>query len=52
MKRKQLGYYNIPGPGAFIVFGCVIGGAIMAVLFLLLPWLWGYVKPLLHALTA
>lgn len=51
MKRNQLGYYNFDFKGLFV--GILIVGIVVGVaLSLLLPWLWGVLKPLIHALTA
>lgn len=48
-KRTQRGYYD---PGA-IVPALLIFGVVMGVVVAYgVPWLWGLVKPLLHAITA
>ncbi|MFA5662394.1 hypothetical protein [Castellaniella sp.] len=36
---------------AFMVVCGVVGAAIMAVLFWVVPWLWGLIRPWLHAVT-
>lgn len=35
-----------------VLLGAAIGGAIVALALLVLPWLWALVKPVLHAVTA
>lgn len=47
------------GPGMFdgmfetLIVGCLVAGALIAtVLFFVIPWAWGYIKPMLHAITA
>jgi hypothetical protein len=50
MKRER-GYIGIDFTG-LIVFMLVVGAAIGAMLAYVLPWLWSFIKPLLHALTA
>ena len=48
---KQRGYYNMDMTGFLIA--CVIVGAVIGVaLAYLVPWLWSFIKPLIHALTA
>ena len=48
---KQRGYYNMDMTGFFI--GClVVGVAIGIAIAYLVPWLWSFIKPLIHALTA
>ena len=37
---------------ALILAGALIGGAIVALVLLALPWLWAIAKPALHAWTA
>ena len=51
MTNKQRGYINIDIP-AIITVVLVIGAAIGAVFAYLVPWVWGYIKPLIHMLTA
>jgi len=41
--RDWLGYCCV-----LVLFGVLIGG----ILFVGVPWLWGFAKPLLHAATA
>lgn len=36
---------------SFAIVCAVIGGAIMSVLFYVVPWAWQMVKPWLHAIT-
>lgn len=41
--------------GMFVAFGVIcalIGGAIFAVAYWLVPWLWELIKPWLHMVTA
>ena len=35
-----------------ILVGALIGGAIVALMLLVWPWLWAMAKPALHAVTA
>jgi len=35
-----------------IVLAACVGAAVMGVLFWLVPWLWGLIKPWLHMVTA
>lgn len=37
---------------ALVCLGALIGGAIVALVLLVLPWLWAMAKPALHAVTA
>lgn len=37
---------------ALIVFGAIVASIFWAVVYFVVPWAWGYIKPLLHALTA
>ena len=37
---------------AILILGAVIGMAIMAIIFWLIPWLWELIKPWLHLITA
>ena len=48
---KQRGFYDLNVTG--IPIGCVIVGvAIGIVIAYLVPWLWSFIKPLIHSLTA
>jgi hypothetical protein len=47
--KNQKGMVNLDGViPALILFGVVIG----VVICLVVPWLWLFVKPLIHSLTA
>lgn len=35
-----------------MLFAAIVGGAIVAVIAWVVPWLWGFIKPWLHAITA
>ena len=35
-----------------IIGSVIVGGLIAAALFFVVPWLWEYIKPMLHAITA
>ena len=48
---KQRGYYDLNGTG-FIIGCLVVGAAIGIVIAYLVPWLWSFIKPLIHSLTA
>ena len=48
---EQRGYIDLDLGGFFLAI-FILGAACGGVLFFALPWLWGLVKPLLHALTA
>ena len=48
---KQRGYYDLNVTG-FIIGCLVVGAAIGIALAYLVPWLWSFKKPLIHALTA
>ena len=49
---KQRGYYDLNVTG-FIIIGClIVGAAIGIAIAYLVPWLWSFIKPLIHALTA
>lgn len=37
---------------ALIIGSVIVGALIATVLFFVVPWLWGYIKPMLHAITA
>lgn len=50
MKHSR-GYINIDFTGLLIFF-VVIGVIIGMVVSVVAPWLWGFIKPLIHALTA
>lgn len=51
-KHKQRGYWNF-GPSSSEL--CVIALLLMfvggAIPYVLLPWLWGLIKPWIHAIT-
>ena len=48
---KQRGFYDLNVTG--FIIGCLIAGAVIGVaLAHLVPWLWSFIKPLIHALTA
>ena len=49
--KRMGGFYNIDLT-AVMVGAMVVGMLLGSVLSLAIPWLWGVVKPLLHALTA
>lgn len=49
MMDKEKGYINF---GSLIYFFIGIGVAIGFILFVVLPWLWGFLKPYIHYLTA
>ena len=49
--KRMGGFYNIDLT-AVMVGAMVVGMLLGSVLSLVIPWLWGVVKPLLHALTA
>lgn len=51
MKNLQHGYINIDFSAVFLVL-IAIGAVIGVVISYVAPWLWGLVKPLLHAITA
>ena len=48
---KQRGYYDL-NVGGFII-GCLIVGAAIGIgVAYLVPWLWSFIKPLIHTITA
>jgi hypothetical protein len=47
--KRQNGYINLDGIiPALVIFGVIIG----VVICLVVPWLWSYIKPFIHAATA
>ena len=48
---KQRGYYDLNVTG-FIIGCLVVGIAIGIAIAYLVPWLWSFIKPVIHALTA
>ena len=48
---KQRGYYDLNVTG-FIIVCLIVGAAIGIAIAYLVPWLWSFIKPLIHALTA
>ena len=48
---KQRGYYDLNVTG-FIICCLIVGAAIGIAIAYLVPWLWSFIKPLIHALTA
>lgn len=48
---KQRGYYDLNVTG-FIIGCLIVGVAIGIAIAYLVPWLWSFIKPLIHALTA
>lgn len=49
--KRQGGYFNIDLT-AVLVGAAVVGMLLGSVVTIVAPWLWGVVKPLLHALTS
>ena len=49
--KRQGGYFNIDLT-AVLVGAAVVGMLLGSVVTIVAPWLWGVVKPWLHALTA
>lgn len=49
--KRQGGYFNMDLTAALVAF-VAVGVVIGLVLSFAIPWLWGVVKPWLHALTA
>ena len=48
---KQRGYFDFNVTG--FIIGCLIVGAAIGIgVAYLVPWLWSFIKPLIHALTA
>ena len=48
---KQRGFHDFSGVG-IIMIGMIIGAVTGAAIGYLAPWLWSFIKPLIHALTA
>ena len=48
---KQRGYFDFNMTG-FIIGCLIVGAAIGIAIAYLVPWLWSFIKPLIHALTA
>ena len=48
---KQRGYFNMDMTGFFIAC-LIVGAAIGIAIAYLVPWLWSFIKPLIHSLTA
>ena len=48
---KQCSFHDFSGVG-IIMIGMIIGVAIGVAVAYLVPWLWSFIKPLIHALTA
>ena len=48
---KQRGYFGFNMIGFFIA-NLIVGAAIGAAIAYLVPWLWAFIRPLIHALTA
>ena len=48
---KQRAFHDFSGVG-IIMIGMIIGAAIGVAIAYLVPWLWSFIKPLIHALTA
>lgn len=49
--KSQKGYIDIHFR-AVIIELLIVGAVIGAVLAYVIPWLWDYIKPIIHALTA
>ena len=48
---KQRGYFDFNVTG--FIIGCLIVGAAIGIgVAYLVPWLWSFIKPLIHQLTA
>ena len=47
---KQRGFHDFSGVGV-VMIGMIIGASIGIGVAYLAPWLWSFVKPLIHALT-
>ena len=45
---KQRGYYDLNVTG-FIIVCLIVGAAIGIAIAYLVPWLWSFIKPLIHA---
>lgn len=52
MRHKQSGFIGDDAILAMLVFLVVIGIVIGVALSIGVPWLWGFLKPWIHALTA
>ena len=48
---KQRGYYDLNVTG-FSICCLIVGIAIGIAIAYLVPWLWSFIKPLIHTLTA
>ena len=48
---KQRGYFDLNVTG-FIVGCLIVGAAIGIAIAYLVPWLWSFIKPLIHTITA
>ena len=48
---KQRGFYDLNVTG-FLIACVIVGVAIGIAIAYLVPWLWSFIKPLIHALTA
>jgi hypothetical protein len=35
-----------------LIVACVVGFALAGLVFVVAPWAWGYIKPIIHSLTA
>ena len=50
-KTDQRGFFDFNVTG-FIIGCLIVGAAIGIAIAYLVPWLWSFIKPLIHALTA
>ena len=48
---KQRGFYHLDVPG-FSIGSLIVGVVVGIWVAYLVPWLWSFIKPLIHALTA
>ena len=48
---KQRGFYDLNVTG-FLIACLIVGVAIGIAIAYLVPWLWSFIKPLIHAITA
>ncbi len=48
---KQCSFHDFSGVG-IIMIGMIIGAVTGAAIGYLVPWLWSFIKPLIHVLTA
>ena len=48
---KQRAVHDFSGVG-IIMIGMIIGAVTGTAIAYLVPWLWSFIKPLIHALTA